>query len=296
MDGLILTLDGLILTMDGLILTLDGLILNLDGLILTWDGLTLTLDGLILTLDGLILNRDEFVLNRKEFVMTRVKDWIPKRDDDFYNKQKSYFELIVANKVAWGIPDAAIAPLLALQAEYVPLYDTIQDKKNRTGAEVAAYRDCRKRYATAWRAFHQERVLHNSLIPVADKVILVGKARDTEPTPRGKITTDPIIGLKPTSGGDIEVVCRVDKDQTRASMHPLADAVECRYTLLPVGEVPPDDPEALGKTQTSKKARFIIHGGAKNVGNRLHGFFRWVNLTNPQNNGPWSDVQTVVVA
>jgi len=228
--------------------------------------------------------------------MPKSLDWIPKRDDDIFNKQRAYFERIVANKVAWGIPDGAIAPLLTLQAEYEPLYWKIQDKKNRTGGDVAAYRDCKKRYIKAWRAFHKERVVNNSLIPVADKVILVGKERDTEPTPRGKITTDPVIGLKPTSGGDIEVAVRVDKDQTRSSMHTLADAVECRYTLMPVGEVPPDDPEALGKTQTSKKARFIIHCGAKNVGNRLHGFFRWVNLTRPDNNGPWSDVQTVVIA
>jgi hypothetical protein len=229
--------------------------------------------------------------------MSKRKDWMPTRDDDIYNKQKAYFARIVANKVAWGIPNAAIDPLLVLQAEYEPLYDTIQDKKNRTSGQVAAYRDCKKRYIKAWRAFHQERVLHNSLIPVEDKVILVGKERDTEPTPRGKIVTFPIIGLKGIGGGEIEVRARVTTDQTRFSMHPLADEVECKYIFVPTGEMPPEDPDACPKTQGSKKARFIISCGVKNAGQSFYGFFRWANKTNPQNSGPWTTkAQGVVIA
>mgnify|MGYP001559303047 CR=1 FL=1 len=53
--------------------------------------------------------------------MRGAKDWIPTRYDDFYNKQRAYFERIVANKVAWGIPDTAIDPLVARRAEYEPL-------------------------------------------------------------------------------------------------------------------------------------------------------------------------------
>jgi hypothetical protein len=224
-------------------------------------------------------------------------DWIPRDDDNFYNKQRAYFERIVANKLAWSIPDTAITPLLALQTEYEPLYNKIQDKKNRTGADVAAYRDCRKRYEKAWRAFHKEWVVNNSLIPVADKVILVGKERDTEPTPRGKITSFPIIGLKGMGGGDIEVRCRVTTDQTRFSMHSLADAIECRYVFVPTGEMSPEDPDSCPKTQTSKKARFIISCGVKNAGQSLYGFFRWANLTNPQNSGPWTTkAQGTVIA
>jgi len=229
--------------------------------------------------------------------MAKSKDWMPKQDDDIFNKQKAYFERVETNKTAWGIPDTAIDPLLDLQAEYEPLYWKIQDKKNRTGADVASYRDCKKRYIKAWRAFHKEWVVNNSKIPVADKVILVGKERDTEPTPRGKIATFPIIGLKGIGGGEIEVRCRVTTDQTRFSMHTLADAVECKYIFVPTGEMPPEDPDACPKTQTSKKARFIISCGVKNAGQSLYGFFRWANLTNPQNSGPWTTkAQGVVIA
>jgi hypothetical protein len=229
--------------------------------------------------------------------MRGAKDWIPTQYDDFFNKQRAYFDRVVANKVAWGIPDSAIAPLLVLQAEYEPLYWKVQDKKARTGGDVVAHRDCHKRYATAWRAFHKEHVAGNSLIPKSELSILVGKERDTEPTPRGKIATFPIIGLKAMGGAEIEVRARVTTDQTRFSMHPLADEVECKYIFVPAGEMPPEDPDTCPKTQGSKKARFIISCGVKNAGQSFYGFFRWANKSNPQNSGPWTTkAQGVVIA
>jgi hypothetical protein len=228
--------------------------------------------------------------------MARTKDWIPKRDDDFFNKQEAYLDRVNTNKVAWGIPAGAVNVLTVLRAEYEPLYQIVQDKKNRTGGDVAAHRDCRKRYQKALRAFHKEWVLNNSLISVADRVILVGKDRDIEPTPRPKIATIPIIGLKSMGGGDIEVRCRVTTDQTRFSMHPAADGIECGYVLVPVGEMPPEGQKDAKKTLVSKKARFIIHCGDEQAGQRFYGFFRWANQSNPQNNGPWSPAQTVVIA
>ena len=228
--------------------------------------------------------------------MPRNKDWIPKRDDDIYNKEKSYIARVVTNKVAWDIDADALTVLTDLQTEFELLYDIIQDKKNRTSGEVAAYRDCKKRFLKAWRAFHKEWVVNNSKIPVEDKVILVGKERDTEPTPRPKIATVPIVGLRAIGGGSIEVRCRVTTDQTRFSMHPAADVIECKFTLVPIGEVPPDNWDDCPKTQVSKKARFIIPAGAKGIGQRLYGFFRWANLSNPQNNGDWSNAITVAIA
>lgn len=228
--------------------------------------------------------------------MVIKKDWLPTRDDDFYNKQKSYFALIVANKVAWGIPDAALNPLLALQAEYVPLYDISQDKKNRTSADVASYRDCRKRYAAAWRAFHQERVLHNSLIPVGDKVILVGKARDTEPSPHPVIDAAPIVGLRSLASGEVEVRCQTTTDATRFSMHPAATLIDYRYTLLATGDIPPADPDDCPKKDVSSRAKFIINVGAKNGGMSFWGYFRWLNPKKPRQEGPWTKVINVVIA
>jgi len=226
----------------------------------------------------------------------RNKDWIPKRNDDIYNKLRAYLALIVANKVAWGIPDAAIAPLLALQAEYEPLYWKIQDKRTRTSADVTAHRDCKKRLLKEWRAFHKENVRDNRRIPKADLSVLVGKEFDTEPSPHPVITDIPIAALRVIGGGDIDARCKALKDQTRPSMHPAANLVDYRYVLLEIGDIPPADPEDYQKRDVSSRAKFIIRVGAKNEGKRFYAVFRWVNTTKPKQEGPWSEAITVVIA
>jgi hypothetical protein len=119
---------------------------------------------------------------------------------------------------------------------------------------------------------------------------------DTELTPRPPISTVPIVGFKNLRGGILEVWVRVEEDQTRPSMHDAADAVEVRYILVPVGEMPPEKPGSCPETQNSKKAQFKINAGIENAGKRFYGFFRWVNQSNPANSGPWSDAQTVVIS
>ena len=120
--------------------------------------------------------------------------------------------------------------------------------------------------------------------------------RDFEPTPRGQIEAIPVVGPTAIGGGDVKVRCRVTTDQTRYSRHPLADGIEVKYTWVPKGEMPPEGPEDCNKALTSKKAQFIIHCGPKNAGESFYGFFRWVNLTNPENSGPWSNALKVVIA
>jgi hypothetical protein len=228
--------------------------------------------------------------------MTLRIDWIPKRNDDIYNKLRAYLTLIVANKVAWGIPNTAIDPLLDLQAEYEPLYWKIQDKRTRTGADVTAHRDCKKRLLTEWRAFHKENVRGNRSISKADLSVLVGKEFDTEPTPRGKIDLVPYIFLKAIGGGVIEVRSQTEKDATRVSMHKLADGIECRWLLVPKGEMPPEGYDDAKKTVVSRKARFTIDCGDKNAGDSFYGFFRWVNTSNPANSGLWTKALRAVIA
>lgn len=228
--------------------------------------------------------------------MPKRQDWIPTRNDDFYNKQRSYFDRIVANKVAWGIPDGAIAPLLALQAEYEPLYWKIQDKRARTSGDVTAHNDCRERYTAAWRKFHKERVAGNSLIPKSELSILVGKERDTEPSPGPVITDIPVVALRAIGGGEVNVGCKATKDQTRYSMHPAANLVEYRFAIVEPGDIPPADAEDYPKKDVSSRAKFILKLGTKNTGKRFYGLFRWVNAHRPKQEGPWTEATSVVIS
>jgi hypothetical protein len=217
-------------------------------------------------------------------------------DDNFFNAQANYVDTVVANKVAWGIPNSAVNPLVARRAEYEPLYYKCQDKNTRTRTDVVAHRRCRKVYENELRTFHNERIGPSTSIPVEEKLKLGGREKDIEPTPRGKIAVIPYVNLKAIGGGDVEVRCRTEKDQTRCSKLRLADGIECRYILVPKGEMPPEGQKDARKSVVSRKARFTISLGDEQAGERFYGFFRWVNLTTSANSGPWSPALTVVIA
>lgn len=217
-------------------------------------------------------------------------------DDNLFNLQGTYVNAVVVNKVAWGIPDTAVDPLVTRRAEYEPLYYKSQDKNTRTKSDVAAHRDKRIIYEKELRDFHNEWIANNSGIPDEQKLILGGRVRDTEPSPSQPITDVPIVGLKGLGGGDIEVRCRVTTDQTRASMHPDANVIDYRYIAVESGDVPPSDPEDCPKADSQPKAKFVLRAGAKNAGKRFYGFFRWLNNRRPRQEGPWSNAQTVIIA
>jgi len=208
--------------------------------------------------------------------------------DNLFNIQGNFVNVTVSYAVAWGIPPADVAALVAERAIYEPLYLKSQNKNSRTRADVAAHKIAAEQYLKKLRLFWNKWIEDGDM-PTEEKLLLGGDLLDTEPTPRGKIHSTPVIGQRALDGGSIEFWARVTTDQTRPSMHPLADAVECKYLIVPKGEMPPEDPDASGiKTVVSKKARFIISCGVKNAGDTFYGFFRWVNLTTPANSGDWT--------
>ncbi|MCW5908895.1 MAG: hypothetical protein KIS94_13610 [Chitinophagales bacterium] len=131
--------------------------------------------------------------------------------------------------------------------------------------------------------------------------------RDTTPTPRGPIYEAPIANFKSLGGGKMEVRVQRDTDATRASLHPLADGVELRYTILKenTGNNPPDPeregdgmptPEKCTHSQLSSTALIHLTFTTDLLGKRIIGFARWINLTNPANNSGWSEFFTGIIS
>jgi len=225
--------------------------------------------------------------------MPRGKQFIPVDDNDFYPWQGNFVNRVVTNQVAWGIPAGPVTALVARRAQYEPLYWTAQNKTTRNRTDVRAHREMREIYEKEIRAF-----VRNYCGPLSntDKSDLGLTIRDTEPTPRGKIELVPYIFLKAIGGGVIEVRSQTEKDATRVSMLKTADGIECKWTLVPKGEMPPEGDEDAKNTVVSRKARFTIDCGDKNAGDSFYGFFRWVNQSVPANSGLWTKALKVVIA
>jgi len=228
--------------------------------------------------------------------MGRRQDYIPLKDDDFFNFQGNLVNKVVPNKTVWAIPDAAVTVLTNRRAEYEPLYHVAQNKTRRNMADVLAHRQSRKLYEKEIRIFVKSYLMFNPLVTDGKRVAMGLTVRDAEPSPSKPITDVPSIGLRGLSGGDIEVVVRASKDQNRASMHPDANVIEYRYSMVKSGDAPPKDPEECPRGDVQTKAKFVLRCGAKNAGKRFYGFFRWLNNKRPRQEGPWTSAQTVVIA
>lgn len=215
--------------------------------------------------------------------------------DNLFNIQGNFVNVTVSYALAWGIPPADVAALVAERAIYEPLYLKSQNKNTRTRADVAAHKIAAARYLKKLRLFWNKWI-ENGDMPTEEKLLLGGDLLDSELTPRRKINDIPYVKLKAIGGGDIRVRVSVDEDQTKSSMHDQADGVECRYILVPKGEMPPSGQKDAKQSVVSKKALFIISCGDEQAGETFWGFFRWVNLTNPANSGQWSHSIKVVIA
>jgi len=142
------------------------------------------------------------------------------------------------------------------------------------------------------------RVIYNDIPESAlnedDRATLNLHKRDTEPSPHPQII-DPIIGLTPITGGDLEVRCRNTTDETRPSKPLDHILVQVQYALVSLNDPAPAFAACIIQHQSSK-AQFIMRLGIENVGKRLYGYFRWYDPIHPEDSGPWTQVQTIVLS
>lgn len=126
-----------------------------------------------------------------------------------------------------------------------------------------------------------------------DRAELKIPKRDTKPTARGPITTAPDVALAPLEGAKIKQRLRYDTDKTRASMHPLADGWE---RAVKIGGAPPANPSECPIRETGSGALSTIDVGMDNDRKSYYAFFRWVNISNKENNSGWSPMKVVTVS
>jgi hypothetical protein len=223
------------------------------------------------------------------------KRYIPLGDDNFFNWQGNFMDILTDKAEDWEVPAGTVTALTTLQTAYEPLYHKAQNKTTRTRADVLAHRQAREAYEKAIRKCAKSYLMNNPLVLDTDRTNLGLTVADKEPSPGAPITEAPIIGLKGLSGGEIEVRCRVDSDKTMCSMHPDANVVDYRYILAESGDVAPSKAADCPKGDSQPKAKFVLKVGEEYAGKRFYGFFRWLNNKRPRQEGPWSGIKTVIV-
>jgi len=244
--------------------------------------------------------------------MSKKKDYIPPKQKDYFDWQDNLVARVVLNATLWLIANSKVLALQAAQTAYLPFYNAIKIKQNRTTQQVDAHKVARKTYTTFLRTFVKENLVNNTSIPHDDK-----KGLGINPGKDGKgnrlaITTAPGIRLKALGGLEIQVECRVESDSSRPSMHEDADVIELRAAVsstppggntgTPPFPMPGDAPPPANYLQatdvsTSKKARFKkILDDPTVTGKYIYVFGRYKNLTDEKKSGPWSEMAHVRIA
>jgi len=190
-------------------------------------------------------------------------------------------------------------------------------------------------YATYWKMLYQQSVSDLKSTPVirqkrdnlwkefvkfaqplvnliaASPALTVGDRRtlriDPPPargTRRGRIRGRPFIGIRNGDGATLRISCRSNKTG-RPRMHPLADLIEMRYLLQSPTDIQdgalqwpprPKSPDECPVVVLSSRAIFTVTVGMQHKGKQLCAFFRYINASDPSQNGPWSALQIIVIS
>ncbi len=126
-----------------------------------------------------------------------------------------------------------------------------------------------------------------------DRTTLLIPKRDTTPSERPAMTDRPNLKIIVQGGASFIIENRVDKDETRPSMHPNADFIELAYVIQ---ETPPANVSETNKVKVLSKARETITLDPATAGQKFHCYSRWVNKTDDSKSSPYTRLHSAVIS
>lgn len=230
---------------------------------------------------------------------------IPRREDDFHSFVGTTSRNISepGPPPAWerlGLSLAEKDQWVAIAAQWNAIYAICSNKNTRTSTAIANKNIVRKAFISFVTPL-LVRMSSNAALTEGDRLVYNLRRRDVVPTTRAKIERAPSGLLQPIGVATVRLRVRQLTDGDRCSIHPMADGVEVRYALVPadVTSGMPGAPATAADAPLyyiSTKAISLLPLPDSASAKRLYVFFRWVNLSTPANNSPWSEpVQSIVL-
>lgn len=227
---------------------------------------------------------------------------VAERDSDFdqyiQNTSKILENGSPIGSVRLGLSNNEKIQWLAYRDEWVALYPKYTNEASRTKVIKKEKNNLKQKF-TAFAARPLNKIAWSNNITQEDRNVFNLPARKTTRAHRGAMHGDiPLGDLHGIGGSRIKVRARIEEAAGRCRKHPLADAVEMKYLVMEVERnylKPMVTVNDCTHSVISKKASFVMEAGQENLGKRLAAFLRWVNFSNPANNGPWSQMLNVIV-
>lgn len=239
------------------------------------------------------------------------RDYIPANNSDFMAFQATINAEVTANAATWSIPATEATALDTWSTGYQPLFEAIVNKNTRSREDVIAHDAYRKDYVVFLRTFCQGYLTNNPVIPISERVAMGLNPRGLNPpSARPKIDSAPVPSLLPMGGGMVKFGFKVAESNKRTARHPDSNGVEVYYRLdapepLPVTVndnlieevvVNEEKEEQHFESAFYTRAQFTKEFGLANIGKRITMYARWVNTSDPDNNGPYSNPTSMIIA
>ena len=95
-----------------------------------------------------------------------MKDYLPQREDQFFNWQDNFANAINDAPEGWALPPAEVTALLGLQTPYVNAYELANTgrKATRTTQQVKDKQDTQELYEKGIRVFVKRFIAYNPAV------------------------------------------------------------------------------------------------------------------------------------
>ncbi|MCF8278306.1 MAG: hypothetical protein K9J17_16380 [Flavobacteriales bacterium] len=255
------------------------------------------------------------------------KDYVPGSNGAFRSWVISLYSFVSNNAVEWDLPVSVVPEFDSMLTEFLALFATVENKRTRTTEQVLTYESYKAEFTTFLRSLVQVHLVRNSQIPYATKIAMNLNPR-VGSSERPDIDSEPIIVLTNAARGVIKIKLLVLDMGKRPKIHPNANGAELRFYISAVPtqvqaakpEASTDSPQEPTPTPTpipiptptpntaaSNKDVFVMDtffttrgSFDRKMENYLGKAFvvqgRWVNTTDAEKNGTWSDFFTIIIA
>jgi hypothetical protein len=217
------------------------------------------------------------------------KDFIPGKEAQFNEWQKTLVTYAAGKMNVWNIPQADYTELISAQTDFTTKYALFEKPETRTKAVTTAKTEALKSYKKILRQFTREHLTNNRRVTDMDRRNMQLPIHDTHPS-----TIDPpktmVIGKVDFSVHQQHTIHAADSTGKLRG-----DNAHGFEVWRKVGGAPPASDADFEYAGFSASTKLVLDYPLEKVGETVYYRFRWVNERNRP--GPWSEsVISAVIA